>query len=229
MFFTFGDTVSRDTAKHNVLTLRSGAFISLSEATSDTITITLKELPIEVTDQQILAYISKFATVKDGVTHGFIVKINGDKSRVMNGNRYVQVSEIKASIPNNPTIGGFLCRLNYRGQPCSTCNNTVGHAWYKCPQREKPKCFNCKLATHFDCLQNESNYKNDDETKEKTSWDTNTDSHPVQTPSERDNTVPQKTPSKPGPTERIVVGCSIARGVYSTETQSKQSKQSLNP
>ncbi|CAH1774441.1 unnamed protein product, partial [Owenia fusiformis] len=97
---------------------------------------------------------------------------------------------IKRPIPNNPLIGGELGRLSYRGQPCGICN-TVGHPFYRCPQKSKPRCFKCQSTEHFakDCPLNKSE---------------RTDSQ-----KQNEQNITTKTPI-----DTVVTGCSIENGLY---------------
>ena len=58
VYFTFSDVTTKNVAKHAGLSLSSGECVFLDEADINSINITIKELPLEVTDRQIVEYLS---------------------------------------------------------------------------------------------------------------------------------------------------------------------------
>ncbi|CAH1794888.1 unnamed protein product [Owenia fusiformis] len=208
VYFTFRDRHGKDNAKRMGFMLNDGLTVELEEVEDDTIYVTLRDIPIEVSDKQIVDYISQFATVNGGVTHGYIKRLGGEKTNIRNGMRFISVKDIKRPIPNNPTIAGFLGRLSYRGQPCSVCGG-LGHPWYRCEQREKPKCFKCNQFNHFakDCTAEKKCFKCFEPGHEAKSCPGNR----TVTEEDQKDDEQQRTPV---PTDTVVIGCSIARGVY---------------
>ncbi|CAH1792456.1 unnamed protein product [Owenia fusiformis] len=135
-------------------------FIALRDIEKSTVNITLRDIPIEVPNTAIHAYISGFADNVEDIQHGYITRHDGTKSTIKSGIRYISVSKIVRPIPNNPVIVGFPGRCTYRGQPCSFCEST-DHPWYRCserPPKQIRKCFICQSENHIsrDCTVTQS-------------------------------------------------------------------------
>ena len=102
--------------------------------------------PYENDDSQVERALSQFGLVKD-VSYQSWVSLNG----VHTGTRIVRMDRT-TRIPRSIMIGGFRCKIWYRGQPvtCNVCREE-GHVATKCSK--KGTCFNCRQPGHVsrDC------------------------------------------------------------------------------
>ncbi|CAH1783843.1 unnamed protein product, partial [Owenia fusiformis] len=126
----------------------NGQSVELTEVESNATNITLKDVPVQVSDQVVNAFLSGYATVVNEISHGYVRKADGTKTKIRNGIRYIGVVDIKEPIPSEPIIAGFRCRLSYKGQPCNICQ-LADHPWWRCPLKRARKCYKCGGTDHI--------------------------------------------------------------------------------
>ena len=100
------------------------------------------DYPFEEDDADIRRVCSDFGEVKNVKKQKYISNPN-----VYTGTRLVSVA-LSSSPPRFLTIGGYLCRVWYRGQPlvCNLCA-VQGHKSADCPNKDK--CRRCGASGHF--------------------------------------------------------------------------------
>ena len=82
---------------------------------------------------------------------GEVKKVKGQTSivdpEIFTGTRLVSMV-LKSNPPRSLLIGGYLCRVWYRGQPlvCNLCG-VQGHKSANCPNKQK--CRLCRMSGHF--------------------------------------------------------------------------------
>ena len=100
------------------------------------------DYPFEESDDVIKRVCSDFDEVKNVKKQKYISNPN-----IFTGTRLVSVA-LSSSPPHSLTIGGYLCRVWYRGQllVCNLCA-VQGHKSADCPKRDK--CRRCGATGHF--------------------------------------------------------------------------------
>ena len=96
--------------------------IPVTPADRQTISVYLRDLPVEIADDSVRSALEEFGDV-------FSVRstVNKDFPSIRNGTRVLLMS-VKQSIPSSLNVLGFVCRVWYPGQPafCSICRQP-GH------------------------------------------------------------------------------------------------------
>jgi len=122
--------------------------------------VTLKDLPVEISDQFVTSSMLKYGEVISGsICRG---TIKGTK--VQTGTRYFQMLSVKDPIPNITAMGKHQVRIfcdNQKTQ-CKYCDSVL-HPFYKCtkkPIRIK-RCFHCSSDKHLiqNCPQFQNNHR----------------------------------------------------------------------
>ncbi|CAH1780936.1 unnamed protein product [Owenia fusiformis] len=217
---TFASQTAKSQAKKFGIHI-NGLYVELLEDENDNMKITLRDIPIQVNDEVINAYIAQFAKVTGNIYHGYVKNTSGERTRIKDGVRFIHVTEIMRPIPNNPTIAGFMGRLSYRGQPCGICNE-VGHPDYRCDKRRKPVCFNCQQPGHFakTCTLEPVCHKCKGQGHRGNDCPAPLNaSKTIMTEDEQKNTKASDKSIKSSDSpqiDTIITGCSIAKGIYTS-------------
>lgn len=105
-------------------------------------TLHIFDCPYEEDDSDISRVCSDFGEVKSVKKQKYISDPN-----IFTGTRLVSVA-LSSSLPRSLTIGGYLCRVWYRGQPlvCNLCS-VQGHKSADCPNKDK--CRRSGATGHF--------------------------------------------------------------------------------
>ena len=105
-------------------------------------TLHIFDYPFEEDDADIKRVCSDFGEVKNVKKQRYI-----SDSNIFTGTRPVSVA-LTYSPPRSLTIGGYLCRVWYKGQPlvCNLCA-VQGHKSVDCPNKDK--CRRCGATGHF--------------------------------------------------------------------------------
>ena len=117
--------------------------------------ITVKDAPYEMSDNVIIAHLSKYGDLVSGsLQRG---KIRG--TNIDNGTRYVKILNCIPVLPLRDQIGRFSIRIfaDNNRTPCRHCNET-SHPCFKCPNKEtyvnRIKCWQCGGNHHKkDCTE----------------------------------------------------------------------------
>ena len=122
---------------------------------SDITNATIKDAPIELTDDTVIAALSNFGhIVPKSMRRG---KIRG--TNILTGTRYVQINDVVNTIPTEIEVGEFQIRVfcDNGKTECKHCGDT-SHPSYRCPLRpgQTKRCFRCYSTSHLvDKCQNE--------------------------------------------------------------------------
>ena len=122
---------------------------------SDITNATIKDAPIELTDDTVIAALSNFGhIVPQSMRRG---KIRG--TNILPGTRYVQINDVVNTIPTEIEVGEFQIRVfcDNGKTECKHCGDT-SHPSYRCPLRpgQTKRCFRCYSTSHLvDKCQNE--------------------------------------------------------------------------
>ncbi|XP_067029002.1 uncharacterized protein [Acropora muricata] len=156
----------------------------------------IRDLPYEVASDDVIDFLS---------THGEVLtaerSVNADFPTLCNGNRIVKMV-LNEDIPHFLSIGGYQCRVWYRGQPiqCIVCRES-GHRAQDCPL--SGRCRYCHQPGHMarECsrawVQVPTTVPADVEPEESSVEDESPPPPPVDKPSDPDETsVPDKDPDK---------------------------------
>ncbi len=133
----------------------AGQYVQLYDVCHSVVGVVIKELPPEVPDTLVVAYMGQYADVLGNVEHGYVRRKDGSKTEIKTGTRYVKVANVKTPIPSFPVIDDYKCKLLYDGQPCEHCTMT-DHRTDRCPSQWKPRgrhCYKCGEMGHIskDC------------------------------------------------------------------------------
>ncbi|CAH1774288.1 unnamed protein product [Owenia fusiformis] len=181
----------------------NGHSVKMCDVENNTTNVTLKDIPIQVSDQVVNAYLTGYATVLNEISHGYVRMPDGTKTNIRNGIRYISVVDIKEPIPSAPIIAGFHGRLSYQGQPCNICKLT-DHPWWRCPLKGVRKCYTCGSTDHIVSQCTGRDNKNE---KEKV-IEKDEDEH-IEKDEQKSATTEEDT-KKP---DTILTGGSIAKGI----------------
>lgn len=114
--------------------------------------VTIKDAPIQLSDEVIVAHMMKYGHILQGSVQRGLIR----DTEILNGTRYLKIVNCVPTLPLTTTFGRFPVRLfadNGR-TPCRYCNES-DHPSYLCSNRlPKPKeCFICKSVEHLqkDC------------------------------------------------------------------------------
>ena len=114
--------------------------------------VTIKDAPYELSDSFIIEEMKSFGDViEHSLRRG---KIRG--TEIETGTRYIQMVNVRNILPVKAKLGRFNVRIYSDNKTeCKICSN-VGHPFYRCPNKEKPKplfCSKCKGDDHLfrDC------------------------------------------------------------------------------
>ena len=106
----------------------------------------LFDLPVEADDDGIKAQLSSCGKIMRISRQSYV-----KSPEVLTGTRIV-VMHLNTTPPRSIMVGGYLCRIWYKGQPleCNICGSS-GHKAANCPNKDK--CKRCGAAGHFvrDC------------------------------------------------------------------------------
>ena len=102
----------------------------------------LFDFPAELGDEPVREFFSGYGNVKFVRRQRYI-----GRPDIETGTRLVLMS-FRVTPPRSLSIGGYLCRLWYKGQPlvCNLCNEK-GHKSADCPNKDK--CRRCGQSGHF--------------------------------------------------------------------------------
>ena len=156
----------------------------------------IRDLPYEVASDDVIDFLS---------THGEVLtaerSVNADFPTLCNGNRIVKMV-LNEDIPHFLSIGGYQCRVWYRGQPiqCIVCRES-GHRAQDCPL--SGRCRYCHQPGHMarECsqawVQVPTTVPAGVEPEESSVEDESSDSPPVdKSPDPDETSVPDKDPDK---------------------------------
>ncbi|XP_067028849.1 uncharacterized protein [Acropora muricata] len=156
----------------------------------------IRDLPYEVASDDVIDFLS---------THGEVLtaerSVNADFPTLCNGNRIVKMV-LNEDIPHFLSIGGYQCRVWYRGQPiqCIVCRES-GHRAQDCPL--SGRCRYCHQPGHMarECsrawVQVPTTVPADVEPEESSVEDESPPPPPVDKPPDPDETsVPDNDPDK---------------------------------
>ena len=118
-----------------------GRKIPVTPAGVHTITVYVRDLPVELSDESVKSALSAFGDVYS-VRHAYFK----DFPNLRNGNRLLLMS-VSSPIPSSLNVLGFVCRTWYPGQPvkCSICKEP-DHLPRACPL--SGLCRRCKQPGH---------------------------------------------------------------------------------
>ena len=156
----------------------------------------IRDLPYEVASDDVIDFLS---------THGEVLtaerSVNADFPTLCNGNRIVKMV-LNEDIPHFLSIGGYQCRVWYRGQPiqCIVCRES-GHRAQDCPL--SGRCRYCHQPGHMarECsrawVQVPTTVPADVDPEESSVEDESPASPPVdKSPDPDESSVPDKDPDK---------------------------------
>ena len=114
--------------------------------------VTIKDAPYELADSFLIHHMKSFGEViEHSLRRG---KVRG--TEIETGTRYIQMVNVRNNLPIKAKFGRFNIRIYSDNKTeCRICSN-VGHPFYRCPDKEKPKtllCSRCKCEGHLfrDC------------------------------------------------------------------------------
>jgi len=123
--------------------------VDILDSDQDITNVTVKDLPVEVSDDFLVSSLLSFGEVVSGsVSRG---KIKG--TQIETGTRYVRMLKVKEPIPNETRLGDFPVRIfcDNGKTLCKYCKSPA-HPFYKCPQKRPERikqCFICKSTGHL--------------------------------------------------------------------------------
>lgn len=123
--------------------------IQLVDVDRSLTTVTIKDAPIELSDQYIATCMEKYGKVVSGTLKRGTIK----GTDIETGTRYIQLIDAILTIPNTTSFGNYTVRLfcdNDRTK-CIYCEQS-DHPHFRCPTRVK-RCYKCNDTTHLakDC------------------------------------------------------------------------------
>jgi hypothetical protein len=147
-YLTFKEEEHKTCVKTLVIRDRT---ISVSDANSDVTKVTIKDAPFELSD----AFIVNSLKINGNPVEGSFTRgtIKGTTiMTIVNGTRYVQMTDIKAPIPNLTSFGDNQVRIfcDIGKTICKYCGLT-DHPFYRYTQKYTgvKRCFICNSANHL--------------------------------------------------------------------------------
>ena len=149
---TIKDEDAKNTLKAAGFSLRN-RHITVSDVEKSITKVTLKDAPVELNDACLVTMLQPYGdVVPESLTRG---KIKG--SNIETGTRYLQMVNVKHTIPAELNVGRFAIRTfcDNGKSACTHCESTT-HLTYACPQKPPPyvkRCWRCNGSDHFiaDC------------------------------------------------------------------------------
>ena len=113
--------------------------------------MTIKDAPVELSDTAIVNVLSNYGqVVQNSIRYGKIKETN-----ILNGTRYLALTQVKDVVPTDHTIDEFTIRIycDNGKTRCKYCEMT-DHPYFRCPGRSADKvvktgrCFKCHDKGH---------------------------------------------------------------------------------
>ena len=139
---TFRDSDSCKLARNNTHVNIFGSNCVVQGGGPPPTMVHLFDFPAELGDEPVRQVLSGYGNVRSVRRQKYI-----GRPDIETGTRLVLMT-FRATPPRSLIIGGYMCRLWYRGQPlvCNLCNEQ-GHKSADCPNKDK--CRRCGQAGHF--------------------------------------------------------------------------------
>ena len=121
--------------------------ILFKNADLDVTTATIKDAPVELPDEQLCEVLSRYGKVINrNVRHGKI-----GKTSILNGTRYIELSDVNGTIPIEMNVSGYGIRVfcDNGKTACKYCNKT-NHPSFRCENRQNAakRCYRCFSTSH---------------------------------------------------------------------------------